>query len=481
MKTRGWVLAYSLWPAVVAGGVSACSAGQTQSATPGGEILIKGVPHIEQRRDFCGEACVAMVLQKLGHKVTQDHVFGLAGVDPALGRGCVTREMVGVLKRIGFTPGGVWHKIDAIRADEQIDAQWQGLLAELRRGVPSIVCMRYDDKPGAAEHFRLVLGYDPTSDAVIYHEPAERRGGHRRMKRSMFLDLWPLKYSKDEWLIVRMTLRAGRLDTGKPETGFSRAAFAQHVMALRPRVPAGFTLVVQPPFVVIGDEKPATVKIRAERTVKWFVDRVRKMYFPKDPPKIYDVWLFRNAASYRKHTKLIFNDEPDTPFGYCSADGALIMNIATGGGTLCHEIVHAFVASNFPKCPAWFNEGLASLYEQCGGRDDRVVGLTNWRLAGLKRQISDGTLPSFKTLISTTTRQFYTMDRGDNYAQARYLCYYLQQHGLLEAYYTAFRDGVEKDPPGYRTLTKTLSIRTEDEMAAFQKRWETWVTGLRFP
>ena len=44
------------------------------------------------------------------------------------------------------------------------------------------------------------------------------------------------------------------------------------------------------------------------------------------------------------------------------------MNIATGGGTLVHEIVHPFVEANFPGCPTWFNEGLGSLYEQSAER-----------------------------------------------------------------------------------------------------------------
>ena len=41
-----------------------------------------------------------------------------------------------------------------------------------------------------------------------------------------------------------------------------------------------------------------------------------------------------------------------TPYGYYSAaHRALIMNIATGGGTLVHEIVHPFVRANFPQMP----------------------------------------------------------------------------------------------------------------------------------
>jgi hypothetical protein len=256
----------------------------------------------------------------------------------------------------------------------------------------------------------------------------------------------------------------------------------EHVIALKPRVPKGFTVVVQPPFVVIGDEPPATVRRRAEGTVKWFSDNVRKLYFKKDPPAIYDIWLFHDNKSYRKYAKELFNDEPDTPYGYFShAAGALIMNIGTGGGTLCHEMVHAFMPSNFPACPAWFNEGLGSLYEQCGQRRGRLAGFTNWRLAGLKAEIRAGSLLSFKTLVSTTTRQFYNASKGNNYAQARYLCYYLQENGLLVKYYRAFVKNAKNDPSGYKTLKQVLEISDDDGMKAFQKRWEKWVLKLRFP
>lgn len=71
--------------------------------------------------------------------------------------------------------------------------------------------------------------------------------------------------------------------------------------------------------------------------------------------------------------------------------------------------------------------------------------------------------------------------RGDNYAEARYLCYYLQQKDLLVTYYHAFRKNAAKDPSGYETLKQVLGLRTEEELTAFQKQWETWVMGLSFP
>ena len=185
-----------------------------------------------------------------------------------------------------------------------------------------------------------------------------------------------------------------------PAKGFTDTDYARHIAELKKRVPAeGFTVVLQKPFVVVGDESAAIVRRRAEQTVKWAVEQFKALYFTKDPDDILDIWLFRDKASYEKHTKEIFGDEPSTPFGYYShTHKALIMNIATGGGTLVHEIVHPFVASNFPTCPAWLNEGLGSLYEQSSSRDGRIVGLTNWRLAGLQKAIRAGRVPSFKEL-----------------------------------------------------------------------------------
>ncbi|MBN2218045.1 MAG: hypothetical protein JW719_11780 [Pirellulales bacterium] len=256
--------------------------------------------------------------------------------------------------------------------------------------------------------------------------------------------------------------------------------YARHLAELKKKIPPeGFTVVVQPPFVVIGDESPEMVHRRATETVQWAVDLLKKSYFKKDPDEILDIWLFKDKASYERHARSIFGTRPSTPYGYYSAaDRALVMNIATGGGTLVHEIVHPFMRSNFPECPAWFNEGLGSLYEQASQRGGRIVGLTNWRLAGLQEAIRRKRVPSFKTLCSTSTRQFYDEDPGTNYAQARYLCYYLQEKGLLETFYHRFRRQHAADPTGYRTLQEVLD---RDDLEAFQKDWEAFVLGLRFP
>lgn len=254
--------------------------------------------------------------------------------------------------------------------------------------------------------------------------------------------------------------------------------FAEHVAALQKRLPAegGFTVVVEPPFVVVGDGPAAAVRGHAVGTVRWAVERLRRDFFEKDPPDVLDIWLFKDSASYRRHAREIFGDEPDTPYGYYSRKHrALIMNIETGGGTLVHEIVHPFVEANFPGAPPWLNEGLGSLFEQCADVDGHIRGMTNWRLPGLQRAVSRGGLPTFEKLTGMDAAEFYREERGTNYAQARYLLYYLQEYGLLLRFYREFSARRAEDPTGYRTLQRVLGER---DMTAFQKRWERYVLSL---
>jgi len=198
--------------------------------------------------------------------------------------------------------------------------------------------------------------------------------------------------------------------------GLTDADYRAHVKKLRAELPEGFHLVVERPFVIVGDEPADVLARRAKATVQWAVKRIRRQFFDKDLSEIVDIWLFKDRASYQKHVKTLFGSAPATPFGYYSPQHkALVMNISTGSGTLVHEIVHPFMAANFPKCPAWFNEGLASLYEQCGDNDGKIWGRTNWRLRGLQKAIQKKQLGTFEKLCSTNNREFYADEAGSKH------------------------------------------------------------------
>lgn len=465
---------YIVWSADLFG------SGLIQAAPPTLEsVKIDGVPHIKQKPDFCGEACAAMYLKKLGNGADQDFVFDQAGLDPQLGRGCYTRELGRALQAIGFDLGPVWLGVPAAAKSPELTAEFSAMHKDLLHGVPSIICMHYNGEPQTTEHFRLILGYDAKTDEVLFHEPAEADGAYRRMARETLLKLWPLKYERERWTLIRFRLQPQKLINGQTSPTKTDADYAQHLIALKAKLPNDeFSCVIQRPFVVIGDESEQTVKKRATSTVKWAVDHLKQDYFEKDPKDILDIWLFKDEASYNTNAEKLFGKGPSTPYGYYSpAHKSLVMNISTGGGTLVHEIVHPFMASNFQDCPSWFNEGLASLYEQSNEADGHIRGETNWRLKGLQEAIKKDRLPSFEALCGTTTDQFYDDQKGTNYSQARYLCYYLQEHKLLRKYYQEFRRNAKSDPSGYQTLKSVLA---EDDMDAFKDRWQKYVTRLKF-
>ena len=76
-----------------------------------------------------------------------------------------------------------------------------------------------------------------------------------------------------------------------------------------------------------------------------------------------------------------------------------------------------------------------------------------------------------------TEGEFYGGDTySQHYAQARYLCFYLQEKSLLVRYYHTFVAAAKADPTGYATLQRVLGER---DMEAFRRKWEKFVLGLR--
>jgi hypothetical protein len=406
------------------------------------------IEHVAGRAGFGGEACARMVLRAHGSAMEADDVFALAGVDPALGRGSTPAELAKALEKIGF--------VKALAEAKSSEDLWKELRADLAASRPSAV--RFGNG------WRLVVS--ATDDGVRAFDPDGSA------------DLASI--GKKELLESASTSRVrfeygSKLEEKREGLAPSTCALAARARELKKRVPGDWRLAVERPFVVTGD---ADVKRFTQSTVSWAVRLLKQEFFAKDPEEVIDIWLFDGKASYEANVQHFFDEAPISPFGYYSPrHRALIMNIATGGGTLVHEIVHPFVRANFPRCPSWFNEGLASLYEQCEEKDGHIHGKTNWRLAGLQKAIKAGSLPTFEKLAGTSSDEFYGQDKGTNYGQARYLCYYLQEKGLLVDFWKKFSTNAD-DKTGYDSLVAVLD---EKDMADFQKRWEKWVLGLSFP
>jgi hypothetical protein len=236
---------------------------------------------------------------------------------------------------------------------------------------------------------------------------------------------------------------------------------------------AHFQSLISPPFVLAGDGGIEKLKGYRDRTILAAARALHATYFEAQPTEPILIFLFESEEPYKRLAKKWFDDDDVPHFGFCRHDGIMLMNISTGGGTLVHEVVHALIKPDFPSVPTWFNEGLASLYEQCDLDGDRIVGLKNWRLPALKKAIREDRLRPIDEMIAD--RDFYNADRvGLNYAQARYLLMYLQEKGRLKQFYSDFRAAAKDDPSGVETLHAVAPGKWQD----FERQWRAWVTGL---
>lgn len=239
-----------------------------------------------------------------------------------------------------------------------------------------------------------------------------------------------------------------------------------------------FNYVVAAPYVIAGDGEMRRIITYRDRTILAATRCLQNQFFKSKPAEPVLILLFETAQPYQRLAKKWFNDVSVPHYGYFRHDNIMLMNVGTGTGTLVHELTHALIKPDFPDVPSWFNEGFASLFEQCSlGADDTIRGHENWRLAGLQKAIKDDKLRSFEQLIEDP-RFYKTEMTGVNYAQARYLMFYLQEKGQLKAYYQSFRDNVKDDPTGLSTLRKIIAPQ---ELDVFEKQWRKWVMGLQFP
>ena len=237
-------------------------------------------------------------------------------------------------------------------------------------------------------------------------------------------------------------------------------------------------VIVRPPFLIAGDLSEAELERWHKRTIEPAARALANCYFKVPPNQPITVLLFSGEQSYNHYANKLFGEDGISIYGYYKPNlRTLVMNISTGGGTLVHELTHALIDFDFPKVPDWFNEGLASLHEQCRFREDAsgpwIEGLENWRLPGLQEAIRHERLRSLASLIQGD--DFRGRQEGMNYAQARYFCLYMQRQGVLRDYFRKFRANQKDDPRGIKTVGQVFPDRSWDEL---NRDFQSWVMTL---
>jgi len=182
--------------------------------------------------------------------------------------------------------------------------------------------------------------------------------------------------------------------------------------------------------------------------IRALVAKLAKNYAIKlqDTGYIHVVYLFNSKFSlegfqeYIEFCKNIHFRYPGTRIGYYNNyDQSVVTWLGTGQGTLAHELVHLFLAIDFPNAPNWLNEGMASLQEETStiGPED------NWRLIYIQsfRQKYKTYLPVQD--IVNKSEDFSELDAIIGDCFARYLCFYLNDQEKLTPLYQRFRASKE--------------------------------------
>ncbi len=420
--------------------------------------ILSSVPHIQQKPDFCGEACIAMWMQALGYPASQDWVYDLSGLDPLRNekdaRGCYPDGLIRAARAIGFKTGPCRIRIVSTNPRGSIRDAFTDMLADLEQGIPSIVCMRFDNRPNTTDHFRLILGYNADRREIIYHEPAFKNGAFYRMHVNDFYSLWPCKLERGRNLI-RIRLEPGQnLKMPTASTGATNADYTQAIMAAKSYIKqTDFKMLCIPPFLVCGDEDLSKLQNRALGTIDQFGARIMSAFFNRNSLPVFHIWICKDSKSYRLQTSRLLRISNPPEGGVLSFSNRLLVADAS-----CMEdflpvgMARLLLHARLPNAPLWLSTGFGLCFQQqdyfCSWRNPALVP----------------PFPSFEKFCHTTT---------PNPAQAGLLCQYLNASGLLCSYLRLLENqGLQRDPSGAASLQSVLGPDG-------QKSLQAWISSQR--
>lgn len=234
----------------------------------------------------------------------------------------------------------------------------------------------------------------------------------------------------------------------------------------------GHAVLIRPPYVLAGDMSEGVLE-RLHREVVLPTERALKVaFFDAEPTEPITIVAFAKEPGFREFARRVDRRGADSYYGYYLRNHRrLVVNLATGAGTLAHELTHALAHFDFPNMPEWFDEGLASVFEQSEFKEagHRLSGTDNWRVHQVLRAIHDNQLRSTGDLVQG--RSVRANNEAIDYAHSRYICLFLQEQQLLEPFYRKLRSRSEIDPTGWETLCEVLARDTTKAVDTDFKRW----------
>lgn len=241
----------------------------------------------------------------------------------------------------------------------------------------------------------------------------------------------------------------------------------------------------------------ATAYMRRVLT-RYFVDR-----FDTIPSKAAYIVLFSSYDTFDKYSRQHYGiGGTENLGGYDRDRREIIVDVSAGEpslGSIGHELAHVILDEDFVLAPRWFNECVATVFEQPRWDEDgslhgAKVGRRYKLLTDALASPSMAPLARFDTLFGMTDAEFLGFDptvgveatkkdprlmkaaRARNllhHAVARYACLWLDDLDppKLTAFYRAWREDYATDRTGKATFERIVGEPPE----AVQARWAAWV------
>lgn len=230
-------------------------------------------------------------------------------------------------------------------------------------------------------------------------------------------------------------------------------------------IPDGMSITKFRYFVIFSDMNDELTYKLIDTDIRNTIDAMSNNYVNKLPDIITPIYIFAEFDDYKefvlKNYEIAENDI--SPYGfYKISKNVIVIRYVSWKGSLLHEITHRFIKSDFPNAPSWFDEGFASLNEKSTFISGTLIGDFSLRILPLRRALKEDKYTGLKKLMETNDEELYGQRTSYYYAQARYLLMYLQEKGLLDKYYSLFRDTYDKDNSGISQLKEITGKSLEE-------------------